>query len=352
MITFHQLSLIFFPDFCKERKGLISDYLRGMLSKLMQLLSGKEVSRTVDDELDEQRRELEKARTDIANVKKQLRDGQNAINLLREKEEGLKSDIEKLLMEVHDPMLNREHDAEITGDASCEWEMTPFTLQSADATIQRITHEVDENSESSSSSGEDVDNERKRRASAKKNKKRLDFVTLDEHSDVDEMKHSSSDDDDDGTLQQATVAVDIGPVGSSSTKTETVTEPLLCKQKRAVARLNELREDDFVSMLEYRRWKAYFGRLQQEEMLRSYFAGTIVNDLRHRREVVESKLFERHCDLIHLQAFEEHAMRQLESYTMRGVPLADQPPSAVANVVAPEDAPVLSMEERTTSVNQ
>lgn len=314
-----------------------------MLSKLMQLFSGKEVSRTVDDELDEQRRELEKARVDIDKVKKQLRDGQHAINLLREKEEGLKSDIEKLLMEVHDPMMNREHDAEITGDSTSEWETIPFTLLDANATIQRISHEVEECSDDSS----DTDKEEVEAVASNavgnqsRKKKRLDFVALNEHS-------ASSEEDDGDTDQQQTAVVEVSPSGvPPPMKKEVHSRP---KPKRTVARLDQLREDDFVSMLEYRRWRSHFGRLQQEQVLRSYFAGKIMDDLRQRRETVESKLFERHCDLIHLQAFEEHAMRQLESYTMRGVPLADQPPSAVAYVVAPEDAPVISFEERTTTL--
>lgn len=307
-----------------------------MLSKLMQLFKGKEVSRSVDDELDDQRRELERIQTDINKVKKQLREGQDAVDLLRGKEEGLKEDIEKLLMEVHDPMLRREGDAEITGDIECEWELTPYTLRSADETIRRVTHEIVDSDDDTSDDEASPEDEHE----LARKQKRRDFVALNEH---------SGDEDSDEEANATAVAVNVGPMNAEEAHLTKESPPP--KRLKSVVRLDELREDDFVSALEYRRWKGYFSRLQHEQMLRAYFSGKVVKDLRERREAVESKLFERHCDLIHLQAFEEHALRQLESYTMRSAPTTDQPPSAIAYVVATDDAPPISVEERHTRLN-
>lgn len=325
-----------------------------MLAKLKQLLVGQEVSRPVDDELDDQRRELEKVQADISNVRSQLRDGQRAVDALRVKEETLKSDIEKLIMEVHDPMLSRQCDAEITGDVTSRWEEIPFGLACAGATFQRITCEKEESDTSSDESEDHATTESSAQQQKRVKKNRRDFVALGEHSDVDEMQHSSSSDDDERNQLPQTAAVDVGPARKKKSVDEeepTEIEAQPEESRSTVTRFEDMQEEDFISPLEFRRWRVYFGRLQQEQMLRSYFAGKIVKDLRERREMVEAKLFERHCDLIHLQAFEEHAMRQLQAYTMRGVAHTNEHPAAELPVVAHDAPPVVNLEERTARVN-
>jgi hypothetical protein len=314
-----------------------------MLTRLAQFFSGSQVSRNVDDELDDQRRELERVQQDMANVRRQLREGQNAVDTLREKEEMLRSDVEKLLMEIHDPILNRQHDAEITGDSETRWEEIPFTLANPSAVFKRIIVETFASHSGSSSDDDECDEASTVKEQPRRRKKRLDFVTLAEHSDVDEMRHSSSSESEhDERATASTTAVTIHPAGKQEPRASTPLQP----KRRTVVHLQDLREDDFVSPLEYRRWMAYATRLEQEKLLRAYFEGKILNDLRERREVVEGKLFERHCDLIHLQAFEEHAMRQLDAYTMRGAPHAGNPQAAAPSIVVHEDAPVVTMEER------
>lgn len=290
-----------------------------MLSRLVQFFTGKSVAPAVEDELLEQQHDLARIRREISEVEEQLASGNACVLQLTEREAKLREDIECVLMEIHDPMLIREQDGGATGDAHTCWEHTVFALRDPDASIRRISAHVSADVEPQQLTPEDDGGSVQKSHMANtptrktKRRRRLDFVVLSEHSDVDDEASSSCDE-----AQEEHAVVDVtrrSLPSASGPALETETAPT------RVFKLQNLVDADFVSLAEAKRWRGRLLRMQQEQLVQTHFRDRVLREVVERRESIESKIFARQCDLIHLKAFEAQAERQLtDSGVLLGKP--------------------------------
>mmetsp|Transcript_30610 Transcript_30610/g.35394 ORF Transcript_30610/g.35394 Transcript_30610/m.35394 type:complete len:353 (+) Transcript_30610:57-1115(+) len=308
-----------------------------MLSRILQLFSQKRVAPSVEEEAFEQNENLQQIKREIATIEGQLNDSLRTLTRVQMREEELRSQIECLLLEIHDPLLIRadEHAAMSSSSASGdshdaeaqELENIPFRLRDAAATLSRIREVVEINVPSESdadgsdpSTDEDssVDHQkqvnRRKRLQWKRDVERgrqgkLPFVVLDEHSDVDDGSSSAGSDADERGELNPTVAVTIESEASKSRRPKERPK----KIEQSIVHLDRLVATDFVSSSEWRRWQIHFGKMQQARLLEEHFRGKILRDVVARREELEGRIFARRCDLIHMKAFEEHAEQQLRS---------------------------------------